>query len=81
MGTSILLIPFIIPMVFAALVKMLFDAESRMELFNIIFGNLFSEEAFEAYAEVFRNFTSPEFLEQIKEPVSQIIEGILSLFS
>lgn len=80
MGTSILLIPFIIPMVFAALVKMLFDAESRMELFNI-FGNLFSEEAFEAYAEVFRNFTSPEFLEQIKEPVGQIIEGILSLFS
>lgn len=80
MGTSILLIPFIIPMVFAALVKMLFDAESRMELFNI-FGKLFSEEAFEAYAEVFRNFTSPEFLEQIKEPVGQIIEGFLSLFS
>ena len=80
MGTSILLIPFIIPMVFAALVKMLFDAESRMELFNI-FGKLFSEEAFEAYAEVFRNFTSPESQEQIKEPVGQIIEGFLSLFS
>ena len=80
MGTSILLIPFIIPMVFAALVKMLFDAESRMELFNI-FGNLFSEEAFEIYAEAFRKFTSPEFLEQIKEPVGQIIEGFLSLFS
>ena len=61
-------------------VNMLFDAESRTELFHM-FGMLFSEEAFDIYAEAFRKFTSPEFLEQIKEPVGQIIKGILSLFS
>ncbi len=80
MGTSVLLAPFILPMIFAAIVNMLFDAESRTELFHM-FGMLFSEEAFDIYAEAFRKFTSPEFLEQIKEPVGQIIEGILSLFS
>lgn len=80
MGTSLLLAPFIIPMIFAAIVKMMFDAESRMELFRIL-GMFFSEEAFKGYAELFRELTSPEFLEQIKEPVGQIIEGILSLLS
>lgn len=78
MGTSVLLAPFILPMIFAAFVKMMFNAEARTEFFQI-FDALFTEEAFEAYAEVFRSFTSPEFLEQIKEPLSQIVEGILSV--
>lgn len=78
MGTSVLLAPFILPMIFAAFVKMMFDAEARTEFFQI-FDALFTEEAFEAYAEVFRNFTSPEFWEQIKEPIGQIVEGIINL--
>ena len=78
MGTSVLLAPFILPMIFAAIVKMLFDAEGRTELFQFI-GSFFSEEAFDIYAELFRKFTSPEFIEQVKEPISQIIEGFVNM--
>ena len=68
MGTVVLLIPFIIPFAFYAIIKIMLNPSGFIDVFDVFF----TEEAFNAYEETFRYFFNGDFAKTFIKEITEL---------